>query len=172
MNLAIDVYYQQDKAHAVGIFFEKWEQAQPSKMISTLIGEVADYESGSFYKRELPCILELLKQVDLSLIDNIIVDGYVYLDDNKKGLGLYLYEAIGQQIPVIGVAKNYFRLTPAIAIFRGDSLKPLYITSVGIEPAVATKAILSMDGLYRFPTLLKYLDQQTKDPNAFLKITD
>ena len=44
-------------------------------------------EPGQFYKRELPCILELLKQVN-PLPNYIVIDGYVYLGgDEKPGLG-------------------------------------------------------------------------------------
>lgn len=169
LNLAIDVFYQSDKANVVGVLFDKWNQEEPDDIIQTLFDGVDDYQPGSFYKRELPCILKLIDMIELEDIDCIVVDGYVFLDRyGKKGLGSYLYEAINCKVPIIGVAKNYFHDTNATVLYRGNSKKPLYITSVGIENEEATQRISSMHGLYRFPTLLKLLDTETKNPQAFI----
>ncbi|MCJ8155622.1 hypothetical protein MKJ01_17835 [Chryseobacterium sp. SSA4.19] len=47
-----------------------------------------------------------MKKINLKVGDSIIVDGYVTLDnDGKLGLGGYLYDAMGQKVPVIGLAK-------------------------------------------------------------------
>jgi hypothetical protein len=41
----------------------------------------------------------------------IILDGYVALDDHGKiELGGYLFEALEQKYPVIGIAKNGFSI--------------------------------------------------------------
>lgn len=169
LHLAIDVFYQNNRANAVGVLFEDWSQAEPNSIITALIDGVENYEPGNFYKRELPCVLNLLEKVDLSTIDCIVVDGYVYLNkEGREGLGYHLYEALNKQVPVIGVAKNYFHDTDATPLYRGDSKKPLYVTSIGIEREDAVDKISSMHGEYRFPTLLKFLDQQTKLPEAFL----
>ena len=81
----------------------------PKQTHSIEIPETADYVPGQFYKRELPCILEVLKLSDLAQVQLIIVDGYVFLDDDqKKGLGSYLFEALDGEIPVVGVAKRSF----------------------------------------------------------------
>lgn len=166
MILAVDVFYKASKANVVGILFEDWTQSDPTQTLSILIEGVADYEPGSFYKRELPCILELLKLISLETLDCIVVDSYVFLDKwGKKGLGWYLYEALEQKIPIIGVAKSYFHETDALLVCRGNSQKPLYITAIGTDVEEAAQAVRSMAGDFRFPTLLKYLDQQTKMPD-------
>lgn len=162
MKLALDVYYYQDKAKTVGLLFQDWEDKEPIDTVEHFSDNIADYESGSFYKRELPCILGLLETLDLSKIDTLIVDGYVYLDNQKKGLGFYLYEHLPTGINVIGVAKRPFINTNAIKILRGESNNPLYITSIGIDSEIAAESIKRMDGNYRIPTLLKLLDQQTR----------
>lgn len=59
MILAIDVHYKETYAKAVGILFH-WNDETPIDIITTTINEVAEYETGQFYKRELPCILQLL----------------------------------------------------------------------------------------------------------------
>lgn len=73
------------------------------------IARTAPYESGALFKRELPCIREVLKLgPDLDLL---VIDGYVTLDpDGRPGLGTHVSAAIG--IPVIGVAKTPFRTAP------------------------------------------------------------
>lgn len=47
-------------------------------------------------------------------------------------------------------------------VLRGASVKKLYITSVGGELDLAKEYILKMHGIYRIPTLLKQLDQISK----------
>lgn len=164
MILAIDVHYKESFAKAVGVLFD-WEDESPIEIITTIVKEVAEYESGQFYKRELPCILELLKQVDLEKVDCIIVDGHVYIDNEKKlGLGGHLYHSLKEKIPVIGVAKKSFINTEKVSfpIFRGESKVPLYVSSIGLENDFVIKNIIGMKGKYRIPTILKILDTETK----------
>ena len=49
-----------------------------------------------------------------------------------------------------------------IEVTRGQSNKPLYVTSLGIELTKPADHIKSMAGKHRMPDLLTYLDQQTK----------
>jgi len=109
MILAFDTYYFDNKAKTVALQFGSWDDAESINVYTEILEGIAGYEPGAFYKRELPCILSLLQQIDLNQVACIIVDGFVYLDDDKKsGLGAHLYEAIGQKIPIIGVAKTNF----------------------------------------------------------------
>lgn len=166
MIIAVDVYYEETKAKSVGVVFESWADAKPIEIITSYTENLHEYESGSFYKRELPCIQELLKLTDINQLHTIVVDGYVYVNNEKKpGLGHYVYTEFSGEIPVIGVAKSAFRDNEAVVkrIYRGNSTKPLYITSVGMELEVAAGHIQSMYGEYRFPHLLKLLDKQTKE---------
>jgi exodeoxyribonuclease-5/deoxyribonuclease V len=166
MILAFDTYYYDNKAKTVALSFKNWEDAHEQNVYSEILKNVEEYSSGEFYKRELPCILSLLNKINLSEIDFIIIDGFVYLNDElKKGLGAYLYESLQQKIPIIGVAKNDFislqknkRL-----LFRGESKNPHYITAIGIDLDTAKSNIQMMHGEYRIPTLLKRLDMITKE---------
>jgi len=166
MILAFDTYYFDQKAKTICLEFAEWNEDKNFKIHSEIIDNVEEYIPGEFYKRELPCILSLLKQIDLSTIDVIVVDGFVYLnDENKYGLGGYLYEKLNGEIPIIGVAKTNFASIEKNkkALYRGDSKKPLYITSIGIDLGEAYKKVESMAGEFRFPTLLKELDRLTKE---------
>lgn len=166
MILAFDTYYFDQKAKTICLEFAEWNEDKNFKVHSEIIDNVEEYIPGEFYKRELPCILSLLKQIDLSTIDVIVVDGFVYLnDENKYGLGGYLYEKLNKQIPIIGVAKTNFASIEKNkkALYRGESKKPLYITSIGIDLDEAYKKVESMAGEFRFPTLLKELDRLSKE---------
>lgn len=166
MILAVDVHYREVEAKAVGITFPEWESERISETYIAYISEVEKYVPGSFYQRELPCILELLKQVDLNLIDIMVVDGHVFLDKSGKlGLGGHLFHALEGTMPVIGVAKNPFKdPSPEVkAVLRGDSQNPLHISSMGIASDTAANNIRIMRGPYRIPSLLKLLDQVTKE---------
>ena len=83
----------------------------------------------------------------------------------KLGLGGYLYDALDQQVPVIGVAKSSFHqnFKNVIEVIRGESKKPLFITSIGIDIQKAASLIEQMNGKYRIPALLSRLDQMTKE---------
>lgn len=166
MILAFDSYYFDNKAKTVCLAFNDWPDELESAIYSELLENVADYEPGAFYKRELPCIMSLLQQIDLAEVKTIIIDGFVQLDDTgKSGLGGHLYEALGRKFPVIGVAKTNFATIENLKrpLLRGSSLRPLYITTVGMGLDEATACIHSMHGENRIPTLLKKLDGLTKE---------
>lgn len=166
MILAFDTYYYDNKAKTVCIEFTEWNQEKDFKVHTEIIDNVSEYIPGEFYKRELPCILSLLNNIDLKLVDVIIVDGFVYLDDAKKyGLGGHLYEKLNKEIPIIGVAKTNFASIEKDKkpLLRGDSKKPLYVTAIGIDLEDAFQKIESMAGEFRMPTLLKEMDRLTKE---------
>lgn len=84
MILAIDVHYKETTAKAVGALIQNWEDAVAQQYIIKYIDEVEEYVPGAFYKRELPCILEIFKDIDLRSLSYIIIDGFVVLDDSGK----------------------------------------------------------------------------------------
>jgi len=166
MIYAFDTFYYEDFAKTVCIAFENWTSESESFIYSENTEISSDYESGAFYKRELPCILSLLKKINLKEGDLIIVDGYVTLDNSGKiGLGGYLYESLDKKYPVIGIAKNGFASEDDLrkTIFRGESKTPLFLTTVGIDSDDIKIKVENMFGAYRIPTLLKKLDQLTRE---------
>ncbi|WP_459212071.1 endonuclease V [Aquimarina rhabdastrellae] len=141
MIYAFDTYYTVTTAKTVCLGFKNWTDETPVISLHETISEINDYESGAFYKRELPCILSILKQVVLQDGDILVIDGYVVLDDQAKlGLGGYLYHEFKQKYPVIGVAKNNFTAITTLkrAVLRGESKKALYITALGIDLDIAS----------------------------------
>ena len=165
MILAVDTYYEDNLAKTVLASFEYWEDQEFTQIYFEELQIDENYVSGEFYKRELPCILSILKKVDIYSVEAIIIDGYVYLDNFKKfGLGGHLYEKINRKLPIIGVAKTNFLTNTLnkLELLRGKSKNPLYITSIGIEQIIAKQYISRMFGEYRIPKLLKELDKLTK----------
>lgn len=165
LKAALDVHYKGDKAKAVCVLFDDWKATSLHSVYSVETLAPAGYEPGGFYKRELPPLLEVLKAVNLAEVGTLIVDGYVYLNDAQRpGLGAHLYNALSQAIPVIGVAKRKFynNEKTAVAVKRGSSGRPLFVTAVGTEADSAAFLIQNMAGEYRIPTLLKQLDALTR----------
>ncbi len=166
MLLAVDVYYERNRAKVVAVQFENWTASSPEQVSSLFLDDdVAKYEPGAFYKRELPCILALLKTIDLSEVATIIVDGHVYLDNERNvGLGGRLYQALDATTAVVGVAKAAFRgnESQVVEVRRGQSSKPLFVSAIGIELDEAARAVTAMSGPFRIPTLLTILDRETK----------
>lgn len=167
MIVAADIYYfDTNKAKAAAVTFDHWTDAAVNAIFTCYLDNVQEYVPGEFYKRELPCILEVLKQVDLKQVETIVIDGYVVLDnDGKMGLGGYLYQALDGLIPVIGVAKTSFasNTRQVVEVVRGDSKRPLFVTATGIDLTLAADHIRSMAGEFRLPTLLKEVDKISKD---------
>ena len=166
MLLALDVHYKDDgSAKSVGILFN-WKDIQPKEILVAYLEETDEYIPGEFYKRELPCLLKIIEKINLNELEAIIVDGYVYIDNEKRfGLGGYLWQTLNEQIPIIGLAKNFYHgnTKTTKSIYRGKSKKPLYISSVGLELDTASDFITQMPGEFRIPDLLKKLDTITKE---------
>lgn len=159
MITAFDVHYVNDDATTACVCFDDWNDAVSTQDFVELTHNVAPYESGKFYKRELPCIISLLKKHNLQP-EIIVIDGYVWLDENKIGLGGHLYNELGGKIPVIGVAKSRFELHSKVKeVFRGNSKTPLFVTAIGIDLDKVAQNIEKMHGQFRLPTLLKRPDQ-------------
>lgn len=170
MIYCFDTYYFEDKANTSCIGISNWASANVDFEISETIEGINEYESGSFYKRELPCLVSILKNITLvPRTDILVIDGFVVLDDNGKyGLGGYLFEFLESKVPVIGVAKNNFATINKLKrkVCRGDSKKPLYITSLGIGLETAQNCIKNMHGDFRIPTILKLVDTNCRQASV------
>jgi len=156
----IDVAYSDNNALAACVVFENWTDASATSELTVPVDSIEPYVPGQFYRRELPCILSVLKQVH-STLDVIIVDGYVWLGE-KKGLGAHLFEALNRTIPIIGVAKTEFKDATPILLHRKSGVRPLYITAAGMGAHEASRCIGSMHGDARLPTLLKQVDRLSR----------
>ncbi|AWF82563.1 endonuclease V [Microbulbifer sp. A4B17] len=163
MILAVDVDYRDSGAVVAGVGFEDWSAPDPEQLYRSKIESTLTYEPGAFYKRELPCILTLLEEHQIET-ELIVIDGYVFLGEEQRlGLGAHLYSALQQEVSIIGVAKKPFKDTPAEAeLLRGKSVKPLYISSLGLPLTEAKLLIQTMHGDHRIPTLLKRVDRECR----------
>jgi deoxyribonuclease V len=168
MLACVDVHYL-DSGDTSGatialVAFERWSDANAAaEWITRVPGDPAPYESGEFWKRELPYILTCLEEFERATeparsVYALLVDGYVWLREGKPGLGAHLYEALGGERVVIGVAKRPFHGSPAIPVLRGGSRNPLYVTAAGLSPEQAAHCIRELHGPHRVPTLLKRAD--------------
>lgn len=156
-----DVHYSQRGCTAACVVFDSWKATSPLETVVRTFDVAAAYAAGEFYRRELPPILGVLRELPRQP-EVVIVDGYVWLGENRPGLGAHLYDALGQHSSVIGVAKSSFRDAPAIALLRGASKTPLYVTSAGMPPDEAAQHVGRMSGAFRIPTLIKLADQLSR----------
>ncbi len=163
MNICVDVGYGEIGAIAAGVGFADWTDTQAAWEAQVPITAVAEYVPGEFYQRELPCLLQVLSQAPQPL-GCVVIDGYVWLNGAyKPGLGGRLYLALGQSVPVIGVAKTWFAgASLARPVLRGESATPLYVTSAGVALEQAVTWVEQMAGPFRLPTLLKRVDRLSR----------
>ncbi|WP_422930222.1 endonuclease V [Singulisphaera sp. PoT] len=156
--VCLDVDYRDAIAVAAGVWFRGWDAVEAEHEVVATFDEVAPYQPGEFFRRELPCLLAVLERGPAA--DLIIVDGYVWLGPGRPGLGAHLFEAQGKSKVVVGVAKTKFQgATDAIPVYRGESHSPLYIKAEGIDQAEAAASVIDMHGPYRVPTQLRRVDQ-------------
>ena len=168
MMICIDVDYRDDHAIAAGVLFRDWTDEIPVREIVERIDGIEPYVPGQFFRRELPCLLAILARAG-EPIDLVVIDGYVWLDDETHpGLGGHLYEALGRSIPIVGVAKTCYRsATLAVAVRRGqDAKRLLFVTAAGIGVEEAARHVERMHGNYRVPTLLKRVDSACREVNV------
>jgi deoxyribonuclease V len=156
---ATDVQYLPDGGARAALVLAAAASFSPVVSEKTvLVPEVAPYEPGAFYRRELPCLRAVLAGA-LADLELLIVDGYVDLDPSgRAGLGAHAHAEFG--VPVIGVAKTRFAAaTHAISVLRGQSANPLQVTAAGLPLADAADLVRSMAGKYRLPDALRRVDQ-------------
>ncbi|MBY0523033.1 MAG: endonuclease V [Gemmataceae bacterium] len=163
MIACVDVDYRDREALAACVLFHSWGAAVSTDEKVIRVAPIEPYEPGQFYRRELPCLLAVLDRVRAAA-DAVVVDGYVWLrDEQTPGLGAHLFEALGRSIPVVGVAKTCYRSAAAIAVTRGSSRRPLYVTAVGMAVEEAARHVQIMHGQFRIPTQLKRVDRLCRE---------
>lgn len=158
MIVALDVDYRDGAAVTACVGFERFTDAAPRfERVVRASHAAAEYEPGRFYLRELPYLLDAIERLE-ALPSTCVVDGYVWLGPERAGLGAHLHERLGRKVAVIGVAKTPFHGARAIEVLRGKSARPLFVTAVGVDPALAAREVRSMHGAHRIPTLLRRVD--------------
>jgi deoxyribonuclease V len=147
------------RPRAAILLAEHWSDEKAKWMSVVDVEDVATYQPGEFFRRELPCLQKALASA-LHAPAVIVIDGYVWLDRaGRPGLGAKLFHALGETTPIIGVAKTRFHEAPGIEVYRSGSSKPLIVTAAGCDESEAAKRIRTMHGPFRIPTLLKTVDQ-------------
>ncbi len=159
----LDVHYAGAGARAACVLAESWESRSPASSCVQEIAAVEPYQPGSFFRRELPCLLSVLRLLP-SLPAALVVDGYVWLPcPRRPGLGAFLYEALDRRAPVVGVAKSAFAgagsCEDVAQVLRGTSRNPLFVTAAGIGLDAAARCVRRMAGPHRIPEMLRIADR-------------
>lgn len=168
--LALDVGYEDERVRVAAVAWPAWEAplGAQREVVQVLRAPPAAYRSGSFYERELPPLLALLRDpaalaalglAGLEAARAVLVDGHAWLAPDRAGLGARLHEALAGAVPVVGVAKSAWRGSPhAAAVRRGTSQRPLFVTACGLPPEEAAQGVQRMAGAHRLPDLLRRVD--------------
>ena len=163
MRVCMDVDYRTERTVAAGVLFREWTDGVEAAHVLERGPPAEPYEPGQFFRRELPHLLKLVAALP-EPVETLVVDGYVWLDEGRPGLGAHLYEALGRRVPVVGVAKTAFHSSRlAVPVLRGQSQRPLFVTAVGVEPEEAAQWVRSMHGSSRLPTLLGRVDRLCRE---------
>ena len=165
MVIIIDADYNETtkNGHVAGILAKTPLDEKESGIVTGIVDHIAEYQPGQFFRRELKCVDEVLRQVKIKQVEMILVDGYADFGTGQASLGTHVYDKY--RIPVIGVAKNPFRgcIVSDTEVYRGSSDKPLYVTCKGIQRERAKDIVRKMAGEYRIPTLIKLADKIARD---------
>jgi deoxyribonuclease V len=156
--IAVDVHYLNDSVARAAVVAAHDRTFSPVAWTQTaMVVPGAPYQPGEFFRRELPALRAVVPATEKLAL--IVVDGYVDLDPaGRPGLGAHVRAEYG--VPVIGVAKTVFRsATHAAQVLRGQSRRPLYVTSAGISVTEAALVVSEMAGSFRLPDALKLADR-------------
>lgn len=161
---ALDVAYAARDAGAAAAWAgaPRATGAPPFETRVASLADVAPYQPGAFYARELPALQAVLAAAPSA--DLLLIDGYAMLDaSGRPGLGAHLFNALGGAIPVIGCAKSAFRGDDvSIAVTRGAGRTPLHVTAIGLDPAAAAKLVAALHGDHRLPEIVKAADRAAR----------
>ena len=163
MKLVVDVHYDGDGALAAAVAFDEWDSPEPSRTYTSRIAHVEKAARRELDLRELPCLLQLLRDHALEP-DVIVIDGFVHLDAQETpGLGQHLHHALSGRTVIIGISKTSMTDTPAqFEVFREEEARPLVVTCAGIDLGAAKARVRAMHGQRRVPTLLKLVARVAK----------
>ena len=162
MILCMDAAYINGNAAVCGVSFFSIDSTVPLHICNVVVEGVAEYRPGSFYLRELPCLQKVIERVQ-GQPDLVIIDGYVWLPSRRAGLGARLFQAMDEKLPVIGIAKSPFKGQSVVQkVFRGRSMRPLYVTSAGIQDGKAAEMVREMRGRYRVPDMMRIADMNAR----------
>ncbi len=164
MKLVVAVHFHGTQANAAAAAFDAWDAAEATKTYVSRIAHVEKAVRGELDLRELPCVMQLLREHSLEP-ELILVDGFVHLDaDETPGLGQHLYQALGGKVPIVGVSKRRLPGLPAqFEVMREEEAPPLWVTCAGIDIGAAKARLRSMHGRKRAPTLMKLAARLAKN---------
>ncbi|PXW97440.1 endonuclease V [Sphaerotilus hippei] len=165
MKLAVAVHHDGAGALVAAVAFDAWDANEASQTWTTRIAEVEQVKPvrGQPDLRDLPCLLQLLREHALQP-ELIVIDGCVHLDPTgTPGLGHHLHQALGGSVAVIGASKASMPQMPAqFEVHREEEGRPLIVTCVGIDLGAAKARLRMMHGKRRVPTLLKLVGRMAK----------
>jgi len=160
---AVDVAYGATRSVAACVVFEDWSAPAAMREHVVFSSSAAPYVPGRFFERELPYVLRVLAELPRSP-QCLVVDGFVWLEDERPGLGGHAWNALGQKVVVVGVAKTAFKsASHCVPVTRGASKSPLYVTAAGAPVEEAADWVRRMHGEHRTPTLLRRVDQLSRE---------
>lgn len=151
--------YPGGSALSAGVLIESWRSLSARSTHTLTISKVHPYVPGQFYRRELPCLLELLESIQKP-INAIVIDGYAQIEGEACSLGEHLHHHTG--ITVIGVAKTPYKHGVALPVLRGESSKPLYVSAAGMDNLLAADRVQAMAGRHRLPKHIKQADMLSR----------
>ena len=159
----LDVHYLNSRASAACVVLSSWQATEATECVVKIVEGVAPYQPGAFYRRELPCIEAALESLCV-VPEILVIDGYVWLGQGRKGLGAHLYDRRRMRGAVIGIAKTAFvGAEPVREVVRGRSRRPLYVSAAGMDLEEACSHVKEMFGEFRIPWAMSEVDRLARD---------
>jgi len=165
LKACLDVHYRDEEAVAACVLFGDWRDHRGETEVVRHVpaADLPPYRAGELYRRELPCLLAVLAS-PVNPLELVLVDGYVWLEEGRPGLGGHLFRELGERIPVVGVAKSvYPGAEGVVEVHRGRSQRPVYVSAAGVDVHTAASLVKQMHGSHRIPTLLRRADRLSRE---------
>jgi deoxyribonuclease V len=156
MKLVVAVHFDGTQAQAAAAAFDAWDCAEATQTYVSRIAHVEKAVRGQPDLRELPCVLQLLREHSLEP-DLVLIEGFAHGGAAETpGLGQHLHQALGGKVPIVCVSKKCLPgLTVQFEVMREEEAPPLFVTCAGIDIGAAKARVRAMHGRKRVPTLMK-----------------
>lgn len=166
MKLLVAVQLEGGQASVAAVAFDAWDAAEATKTYGSRTAPVEKPTREGADPLKVQGVLQLLAEHRLAP-ELILIEGFVHLDaDDTPGLGQRLFQALGGQVPVVGISKKSLPgLSAQFEVPREEETPPLVVTSAGLDIGAAKARVRSMHGRKRVPTLMKLVARLAKNPD-------
>lgn len=181
MIVAFKTYFNDEYGYTVGGVFDTWADDKVRYFVCNKMKISDSFNGEEPWRQKVHCIMQCLNMLGMNIssdsdeklipsIQTIVIDDYVWLENNEKGFGATLVSAINNRygqmdVNIVGITKKPHngKISDCFEISRGNNENSLYVTC--INPNFAEHysfLVANMEGRNGTPMLLESIDKKAR----------